>query len=207
MSKSFTYLATLVLISIVLYDGLAISSLENPNFVYTIPYLRTFRADLLEKTMGCNLNIVYSSYTHPEGLRDAAHIVTNSYQYGGARCQPKDMYLKIFGYAQNYGLLTDAIGVADAIKKSVSNRFRNVIVDWKNNEGNFQISSEFLNSLINLLGEAGITTYVKLPASYICKNLEGRSFLQSVSNARKVIVEMYGEDPTAYKNKNQIFMS
>jgi len=39
--------------------------------------------------MGCGLFVMYSSYTHPEGIRDAAHIVVNPYLYGGGRCQPK----------------------------------------------------------------------------------------------------------------------
>lgn len=188
MSKSFSYLTILILVSLIAMDTNANDNPQNLNFVYTIPYLRTFRPDLLEKTLGCNLNIVYSSYTHPEGLRDAAHIMSTPYQYGGIRCQPRDMYLKVFGYAQNYAMLTDANGVADAIKRSTNGKFKNIVVDWKYDEGNSIESGNFLNSLVNLLESNGATVYVKLQASLLCKNLEGRSFLQIIPNAKKIIV-------------------
>jgi hypothetical protein len=40
-------------------------------------------------------------------MRDAAAIYINPYQYGGMRCQPKEVYLKVFGYGQNYEVLQD----------------------------------------------------------------------------------------------------
>ena len=176
MPKKFSYLTFLLLILTILHYTNA-SDIQNGNFVYTIPYIRSFRPDLIEKSLGCNMNIVFSSFTHPEGLRDAANIIANPYLYGGVRCQPRDMYLKIFGYAQNYGVLTDSRGVADNIKRSINGKFRNVIVDWKNSEGNLGTSGDFLNSLINSLEETGVTVYVKLPASYLCKKFENKPFL------------------------------
>lgn len=109
--------------------------LDNINSVYSIPYTRIFRPDLIQKHLGCGYNIAFSSYTYPDGLRDMAHIYANPYYFGNPfRCNPKEAYLKVFGYAQDYSRLNDGKQIATNIQRSVNGKFRNIIVDWKNDQ-------------------------------------------------------------------------
>ena len=67
--------------------------------VYTISHVKYYRPDLIAKYLGCNENVAYTAYTFPEGLKDAAHLYQNMQGSGiYISCQPKSMYLKIFGY-------------------------------------------------------------------------------------------------------------
>lgn len=100
---------TIALFCVYLHIALCSVPLDSINSVYTIPYTRIFRPDLIDKYIGCGYNIAYASYTIPEGLRDAAFIFANPYQFGNAfRCSPRDTYLKVFGYAQDYSKLPNA---------------------------------------------------------------------------------------------------
>lgn len=99
------------------------------------------------------------------------------------------MYLKIFGYAQNYEQLTDAVEVANAVKRSVNGKFKSIIVDWKGGlAGNLQVHGDFLNSFLRELGDTGIEVYLKVPASYLCKNHQGKPFILSIPSAKRIII-------------------
>lgn len=72
------------------------------NAVYSVPYVRSFRSDLVSKSMGCGYNIAYSSYQYPGGVKDTLKIYSslNSYGISFRGCQLKDVYAKVFGYSQ-----------------------------------------------------------------------------------------------------------
>lgn len=50
-----------------------------------------------------------------------------------------------------------------------------------------------------------INAFLKVPASYLCKDNNGKPFILGLSNVNKIIVEMYGEEVGVYKNLKQIF--
>lgn len=64
-----------------------------------------------------------------------AHIYANPYFFGNPfRCLPKETYLKVFGYAQDYSKLTNAKQIASNIQRNTNGKYRNIIIDWKNNQ-------------------------------------------------------------------------
>jgi len=82
---------------------LFIISFSIPEPTYTIHYLRSYRADQVERNFGCGQSIVYGTFLYPMGPVDALYTLLNSNMYGfNANCQRKDTYVKIFGTAQNY---------------------------------------------------------------------------------------------------------
>lgn len=155
--RSSSILIILLVLCLVLVPSLSYDyPLDPNNSVYTIPYLTSYRQDLVEKSFGCNYQVVLGSYTHPDGLRDTAQILLNPYQYGGVRCQPKETYLKIFGYAQDYNLLTDVNGVGESFKRSINGRIRNIVVDWKDTSANLTKNVEFLDGFLKFLTDANL---------------------------------------------------
>lgn len=191
--NSSSILTILLALSLVLVPSLSYDyPLDPNNSVYTIPYLTSYRQDLVEKSFGCNYNVVLGSYTHPDGLRDAAQILLNPYQFGGVRCQPKETYLKIFGYAQDYSVLNDVNSVGESLKRSINGRIRNIVVDWKDTSANLTKSVEFLDGFLKFLADANLNAYLKVPASYLCKMNQGNFYILGLKNVKKIIVEMYG---------------
>jgi hypothetical protein len=58
-------------------------------------------------------------------------------------CQPKEVYLKVFGDAQDYSRLQNPIAIAKQIRGRW--RYNNIIIDWKYKEGNLtQFLEQFL---------------------------------------------------------------
>lgn len=86
--------------------------------------------------MGCGHNVVYSGYQYPSGPRDTIKIYTQTSTYGlsFSSCRPKDVYAKIFGYAQDYNALKESRNIVDSINKDLRNIFK-IIIDWKQIEG------------------------------------------------------------------------
>ena len=99
--------------------------------------------------MGCKKRVAYSSFTYPEGARDALSLFVNPHGYGGAiKCQPKEVFAKVFGYAQNYDALTDAKAVATKIRSAGGSKTEKIIIDWKHTGDNLSKTREFLDSLL-----------------------------------------------------------
>jgi hypothetical protein len=62
------------------------------------------------------------------------------------------MYIKVFGYAQDYQLLRDPNIIVQSIKRSLNGKNRiNIIVDWKQNDGDLKSASALLDNLLQLL--------------------------------------------------------
>lgn len=57
----------------------------DPNAVFTVSHTRYFRKDLIDKSMGNGVKAAYTSYTYPDGISDALHIITNPGNFGGKR--------------------------------------------------------------------------------------------------------------------------
>jgi hypothetical protein len=105
---------------------------SNPNSIYTITYLRSFNPHLNSPNLCCKIHVVYSGYLYPSTLKDAALVFNSSHVYGLSRsCNPPSIYLKIFGYEQNYKLLHQAGSVARDLRNKWERN--NIIVDWKCN--------------------------------------------------------------------------
>ena len=106
---------------------------NNSTEVYTISYVRSFRPDLVDDSMGCGFaNIAYSTYTYPSGLEDALNTYQNPGQFQlNLHCKPKNIYAKVFGYEQDYDDLKNGEDVANNILQRVAPTSRNIIIDWK----------------------------------------------------------------------------
>jgi hypothetical protein len=50
-------------------------------------------------------------------------------------------------------------------------------------------------------------TYLKVPASFLCRDNKGKPLILGLGNVEKVIVEMYGEEAGQYKTLAQMFTS
>jgi|688.fasta_scaffold1468454_1 hypothetical protein len=62
------------------------------------------------------------------------------------------MYIKLFGYAQDYQLLRDPNSIVQSIKRSLNGKNRiNIIVDWKQGDGDLKSASALLDNLLQLL--------------------------------------------------------
>lgn len=83
--------------------------------------------------------------------------------------QPKETYLKIFGYAQDYNALTDVNSVGETLKRAINGRISNIVIDWKDTSTNLTKSVEFLDGFLKFLNDASMVAYLKVPASYLCK--------------------------------------
>ena len=70
---------------------------------------------------------------------------------------------------------------------------------------NLKESQQYLNALIQNLKNFGLTTYLKAPASYFCRDADGSPYILGVESANNLIIEMYGEEVHQYKTSYQIF--
>ena len=85
--------------------------------------------------------------------------------------------------------MRDANSIVDGIKRSLNGKTRTkIIVDWKFNEGDLSGPSAFLDSLLESLENAKHSTYLKVPASYLCKNIAGKPYILSLKHATRIIV-------------------
>lgn len=69
-------------------------------FIYTIQYAKSYRRDLLDDYMGCkqNSSIIYGTYLHPGGVKDALYVYLNQGVYQTRlSCTNQNYYVKIFG--------------------------------------------------------------------------------------------------------------
>ena len=152
--------------------------------------------------MGAGKKIAYTSYTFPEGERDALYIFNNGHGFGSARINPREQFAKVFGWAQDY---KEIAGKGKAVGQKIPGavKIHNIIIDWKKIDGDLERAR---NDLDEILGEMKSSeVFVKVPASQLCKNVNGRPYILGLSNVKNIIVEMYGEEPTAYKTLEDIF--
>lgn len=97
--------------------------------------------------------------------------------------------------------------VSSSIQRSTA-KSRKYIIDWKYNPQDLEAGSNLLDELIkHLSNNTNSDVYVKVPASHLCKNVNGKPYILSLANAKKIIVEMYGEDPAAYKDSYSMFLA
>jgi hypothetical protein len=110
---------------------------SNPdqNFAYSINYVKSFRPDLISKFIGCEeKSVVYGSYLYPSGPMDALYIYLFPGTYAARfNCPQRDLYVKLFGTAQNYEelLATDPSVVSDKVIREINRMITNYIIDWK----------------------------------------------------------------------------
>ena len=84
---------------------------------------------------------------------------------------------------------------------------KKLIVEWTQLlKGRFEKVREWLHSFLTALEENGFTVYLKAPASFFCNTELEKKYILDVK-ARKYIVGMSGENPQAYTNYNDIFIS
>jgi len=141
------------------------------------------------------------------GPIDALYALMNPHIYGfSANCQRERTFVKIFGDAQDYTLLTD-VNIVDQIGSVLSRIFvRNVIVEWKYLPEPSQRESgmKSLESTINSLKNRGFNVTVKAPASYFCLLVGGKKYILD-QPATDFIAELYGEEAGKYTTYESIF--
>ena len=103
--------------------------MNNPNSVFTIPYVRSFRSDKINMEMGCGHNVVFAGFDFPNGPQDALHTYLLS-RYSEVACLYKTVFAKVFGTNQNYRNLKSPEIVAKKLKL-ISSKTKNIIIDWK----------------------------------------------------------------------------
>jgi len=94
----------------------------------------------------------------------------------------------------------DPLRTAASLKQAW--RDKKLIVDWKSDTPK---SVDVLDRMLGELNKNDFEVYVKVPASYLCKNNQGKPLILGLQNVKRVIVEMYGEEIGIYKRLDQMF--
>jgi hypothetical protein len=63
-----------------------------------------------------------------------------------------------------------------------------------------------LDSFLKELKVLKFNAYLKVPASSLCRDNNGKPLILGLESAEKIIVEMYGEQLGEYKNLKQMFL-
>lgn len=107
---------------------------DETHSVFTVSHTRSFQRDGLSKSLGSGKKIAYSSFTYPEGERDALHIFNNGNGFGIPRITTRDTFAKVLGWEQDYSAIE---GNGRTVGQKISSgRIHKVIVDWKKYDGN-----------------------------------------------------------------------
>lgn len=85
-------------------------------------------------------------------------------------------------------MLQDAQSVATNMKSRW--RTNDIIIDWKDST---EHSISFLDKFLQEMNKMSINSFLKVPASYLCKDMNGKPLILGLASAKKIIVEMYGE--------------
>ena len=142
----FILLSQLLIVLPILSQGFM--PVDQENSVFTVSHTRSFRKNFMADSLGTGKKIAFTSYTYPEGERDALYIYNNGHAFGSPRVSLKEQFAKVFGWAQDY---KEIEGNGKIVGQRIPGQVKihNIIIDWKKIDGDLEKARNDLDDILD----------------------------------------------------------